>query len=87
MLTLTNAKLFDGTKMLPGRRSVSINGKACISAVGEQPMSSGGETIDVAGMTLMPGMITGIITWIYGSTPSCMARPASWSGRNSRPES
>jgi imidazolonepropionase-like amidohydrolase len=67
MLTLTNAKLFDGTKMLPGRRSVSINGK-CISAVGEQPMGGGGETIDVAGMTLMPGMITGhyhVDLWKY----------------------
>jgi imidazolonepropionase-like amidohydrolase len=55
-LTFTNAKLFDGQRMLPGRTSVTVDGQR-IGAVGELPASAG-TTIDLAGMTLMPGLIT-----------------------------
>jgi len=55
MLTLTNARIFDGTGMAPHRRSVTIDGDR-IAAVGEgAPLS--GEVIDVAGMTVAPGLI------------------------------
>lgn len=57
MLTLTNARLFDGREMLPGKRSVSLDGN-CIAAVGEQPPVGSGTIVDVGGMTLMPGLIT-----------------------------
>jgi imidazolonepropionase-like amidohydrolase len=57
MLTLTNARLFDGTKMLPGRRSVTLDGNR-IAAVSEGPGTGGEKIIDLDGMTLMPGMIT-----------------------------
>lgn len=54
MYTLTNARLFDGEKMLSGTHSVTVDGKT-IAAI-DRPV--GGETIDLGGMTLMPGMIT-----------------------------
>jgi len=57
VLTLTNAKLFDGCKMLPGRRSVALDGNRIV-AVGEPPPSGAGTSIDLDGMTLMPGLIT-----------------------------
>ena len=57
MLTLTNARLFDGRQMLPGRRSVTLDGDR-ITTVGEQSGIDSGERIDVGGMTLMPGLIT-----------------------------
>ena len=57
MLTLTNARVFDGEQMLPGRTSVMLDGQR-IAAVGDQSTASAGTTIDVGGMTLMPGLIT-----------------------------
>jgi imidazolonepropionase-like amidohydrolase len=57
MPTLTNARVFDGRSMLPGRRSVVLEGNR-IAAVGEQAAGSG-DTLDVDGLTLMPGLITG----------------------------
>lgn len=54
MYTLTNARLFDGTRMLPRTHSVTIDGN-CIIAI---DAAVGGETIDLGGMTLMPGMIS-----------------------------
>jgi imidazolonepropionase-like amidohydrolase len=55
MLTLNNARLFDGTRMLPGSRNVTLDGNRIV-AVGEQP--GAGEQIDLCGLTLMPGLIT-----------------------------
>ncbi|CAN7194220.1 hypothetical protein LJR225_000582 [Phenylobacterium sp. LjRoot225] len=52
MLTLTNARLFDGRQMLPGRRSLTLDGDR-ITAIGEGPGE--GAVIDVGGMTVMPG--------------------------------
>jgi imidazolonepropionase-like amidohydrolase len=57
MITLSNAKLFDGSKMLPGRHSVTLDGNR-ITAV-DAPAPAGARTIDLGGMTLMPGLITG----------------------------
>ena len=57
MVTLTNARLFDGGKMLPGTHSVTLDGNK-IASVGERSGVSSGETIDLGGMTLMPGLIT-----------------------------
>src|SRR5580765_2251950 len=56
MLTLANARIFDGTALLPGTSSVTLdNGR--ILSIGEAAPSSG-EVIDLGGMTLMPGLIT-----------------------------
>jgi imidazolonepropionase-like amidohydrolase len=57
MLTLANARLFDGREMLPGRRSVTLDGNR-IAAVTAQPGVGSEKTIDADGMTLMPGLIT-----------------------------
>jgi imidazolonepropionase-like amidohydrolase len=57
MATLTNARVFDGRKMLPGRCNVTLEENR-IAAVGEQQAGSG-DSIDVDGLTLMPGLITG----------------------------
>ena len=56
MLTITNARVFDGNDMLPGRRSVTLDGNS-IASIGE-PSATSEATIDVNGMTLMPGLIT-----------------------------
>ena len=56
MPTLTNARVFDGREMLPGRRSVTVEG-SLISAVREQKASPE-DGIDVGGLTVMPGLIT-----------------------------
>lgn len=57
MLTLTNARLFDGRKMLSGRCSVRLDGNR-IASVTERPEPGSGETVDIDGMTLMPGLIS-----------------------------
>lgn len=55
MLTFTNAHVFDGRRMLPGRASVTLDGNRIV-AVGEA--AGAGPVIDLGGMTLMPGLIT-----------------------------
>jgi imidazolonepropionase-like amidohydrolase len=57
VLTFTNARLFDGQQMLPGRTSVTIDAQHIVS-VGDPSPASTGTTIDLNGMTLMPGLIT-----------------------------
>jgi imidazolonepropionase-like amidohydrolase len=57
MLTLTNARIFDGCEMLPGKRSVTLDGNR-IAAVEEHQVPLSGTIVDVNGMTLMPGLIT-----------------------------
>jgi imidazolonepropionase-like amidohydrolase len=56
MTTLANARVFDGSRMLPGRQTVRLDG-ARIAAVSGQP-AAGEDVIDLAGMTLMPGLIS-----------------------------
>lgn len=56
MLTLTHAKVFDGQQMLPGTTSVTLDAGRVV-AVGEPP-PAGATTLDLDGMTLMPGLIT-----------------------------
>ncbi len=61
MLTLTNARVFDGRKLLPERMSVTIEGEQIVSVA---PTAKGAtsspspSSIDVGGMTVMPGLIT-----------------------------
>ena len=55
MVTFTNARVFDGRKLLPGSRTVTLEGNR-IASVSEG--EAGEEAIDLGGMTLMPGLIT-----------------------------
>ena len=55
MTTFTNARLFDGTAMLPGRHSVALEGNR-IASITDRPGAV--DAIDLGGMTLMPGLIT-----------------------------
>jgi imidazolonepropionase-like amidohydrolase len=57
MLTLTNARVFDGVAMLPGRRSVTLD-RDRIVAVTDKPQQNAGETIDLGGLALLPGLIS-----------------------------
>jgi imidazolonepropionase-like amidohydrolase len=57
MLSLSNARVFDGRRMLDGRHCVSVDGQH-IAALGEQPPADAAEVIDVHGMTVMPGLIS-----------------------------
>jgi imidazolonepropionase-like amidohydrolase len=56
MLTLENARLFDGGTLRPGTVSVSLDAGKVV-AVGDGAVA-GGERIDLSGLTLMPGLIT-----------------------------
>ena len=53
--TFTNARIFDGSALLPGTRTVTIDGNR-ITSISEKPGGAG--AIDLNGMTLMPGLIT-----------------------------
>ena len=57
MVTLTNARVFDGTQLLPGTHDVSLRGRriAAVDVAGAGPQD---EVIDLHGMTLLPGLIT-----------------------------
>ena len=55
MTTFTNARVFDGTAMLSGKHTVTLEGGR-IASVSQAP--AGDEAIDLGGMTLMPGLIT-----------------------------
>ena len=55
MTTFANARVFDGRNMLPGLHTVTLEGNRIVS-VSHAPAE--GEAIDLAGMTLMPGLIT-----------------------------
>jgi imidazolonepropionase-like amidohydrolase len=57
MLVITNAKVYDGRKLLPGRHSVTLEGNV-ISAVDDGSTQSPSDVIDAGGMTLMPGLIS-----------------------------
>jgi imidazolonepropionase-like amidohydrolase len=57
MLILTNARVFDGRRMLSGTHSVTLEGNR-IEAIDRRPAADSPEAIDVGGMTLMPGLIT-----------------------------
>jgi imidazolonepropionase-like amidohydrolase len=62
MLTLTNARLFDGAAMLPGRHSVTIDGTTIAGVQpAARPIAGQGEVVDLGGMVLMPGLISGHI--------------------------
>lgn len=58
MYTLANAKIFNGTKMLPGTHHVVVN-KNCIESICDSSTAPEGKVFDLQGATLMPGMITG----------------------------
>ena len=57
-LLLTNASVFDGDRRLPGRRTVVV-AEGLIRELAESPVAAAAEdrTVDLAGRTLMPGLI------------------------------
>jgi imidazolonepropionase-like amidohydrolase len=55
MTTFVNARVFDGRQSLPGLHTVALEGNR-IASVTKEPAPQ--EAIDLAGMTLMPGLIT-----------------------------
>lgn len=57
MLVITNAKVYDGRKMLSGRHSVALDGNV-ISAIDDESTLTPADVIDAGGMTLMPGLIS-----------------------------
>lgn len=57
MLTLTNARVFDGTRLLAGTHTVAID-QGRIASLSAGPAQARTEAIDLGGMTLMPGLIT-----------------------------
>ena len=58
MLSLTNARIFDGRAMLPGHHNVTLDGNRIASISDATNVATTGERIDLGGMTLMPGMIS-----------------------------
>jgi imidazolonepropionase-like amidohydrolase len=57
MVTLTNARVFDGRAMLPGRHDVILDGKK-IASISEHTGSLSGDVVDIGGMTVLPGLIS-----------------------------
>src|SRR4051812_44465305 len=56
MVTLTNARIFDGRQLLAGTHDVALDGNRIASIDGRA--GTAGDVIDVRGMTVMPGLIT-----------------------------
>ncbi|MCJ2177788.1 amidohydrolase family protein [Novosphingobium album (ex Hu et al. 2023)] len=56
-ITFTNARVFDGTSMLPGTHTVALEGNRIVS-IAAGNAAPGTEVIDLGGKTLMPGLIT-----------------------------
>lgn len=54
--TFINARVFDGTVLLPDLQTVTLDGNR-ITSLGTEP-ATGSDVIDLDGMTLMPGLIT-----------------------------
>src|SRR5262249_26307642 len=57
MVTLTNARVFDGRGMLAGTHDVTLDGNR-IASVDDRASAAASDSIDLGGMTLMPGLIT-----------------------------
>ncbi len=57
MLVLTNASVFDGRHMLPGRYDVALRGRR-IDSLHEAGSGPEGDVVDLEGRTLLPGLIT-----------------------------
>jgi imidazolonepropionase-like amidohydrolase len=57
MVALTNAKVFDGRVLLPGRHDVALDGKRIVS-VAPHTGSAAEDAVDVGGMTVLPGLVT-----------------------------
>lgn len=57
MLRFINARIFDGSALLPGTHAVTVK-EGRIAAVGQQQEDVSADAIDLHGMTLMPGLIT-----------------------------
>jgi len=58
VLSLTNARVFDGSDMLPGRYTLSLDGNRIAGLSDRANTATPGEQIDLGGMTVMPGMVT-----------------------------
>ena len=57
MVTLTNARVFDGTQLLSGTHDVRLRGRK-IASVDTAGTDRQGDVVDLQGMTLLPGLIT-----------------------------
>lgn len=57
MLRFINARIFDGSALLPGMHAVTVK-DGRIASVGQQQAEVSADAIDLHGMTLMPGLIT-----------------------------
>jgi imidazolonepropionase-like amidohydrolase len=57
LFSLVNARVFDGSKLLPGTCTVTVQDNR-IATVGEQPAAPGADVIDLRGMTLLPGLVS-----------------------------
>jgi imidazolonepropionase-like amidohydrolase len=57
MLVLANARVFDGRQMLPGTHHVTVEGDL-VAGLDDVRDKGSADVIDVAGMTLMPGLIS-----------------------------
>ena len=57
MPVLTNARIFDGRELHPGTHDVTLDGNR-IASIDDRANAGSSDVVDVAGMTLMPGLIT-----------------------------
>ena len=58
MTVLSNARVFDGRQLRPGRCSVTLEGNLIARVDEGEPGGASDQRIDVDGLTLLPGLIT-----------------------------
>src|SRR5678815_2258421 len=79
-LTITNARILDGTGRVIDRGAVVVRDGKIVSVGATAPAAGSGPTIDAGGKTVMPGLIDGhrhivtgnAATWLTQTAPKQM---------------
>src|SRR5215468_8579093 len=74
-VVLENANLIDGSGPPQARATVVLEGNRITHAGGKTPAQPGDRTVDLAGKTVMPGLVQGHFHSGFGPTPTLGAAP------------
>ena len=82
-LTITNARILDGTGKVIERGAVVVTDGKIVSVAAGTPAAAGGRTIDAGGKTVMPGLIDAHRHIVTGDAAVARHRPRRSSFRSS----